>query len=182
MIFSKFSHNCSFILFGCLVWLSVASLLCSSTIASLFQTSLRFSSQQLQHHSSSVISWGFSVDLEVIERQHASLWLLDFLWVPLSAMSHNQLSVGRWGLAVTFMCVELFQTQNTASTLPPTAFSTGYIRVNTKVSHPVPLHNILQASCSFACWMALSNLLRWQVLHAMFTRLLNAVCRALCCR
>ena len=149
-----------------IVLLSVASLLCSSTITSLFQTSLRFSSQQFQHYSSSMIIRGIFCRFEVIERQHASLWLLDFLWVPLSAMSHNQLSVGRWGLAVTFMCVELFQTQNTASTLPPSVFNTGHVRVDTNISHPVPQHNLFHARYCFACWMPLQELLCWQVLYA----------------
>lgn len=44
--------------------------------------------------------------------------------------------------------------------------STGYIRVDTTVSHPVPQHNVLHALCCFACCMPLQELLCWQVLYA----------------
>ena len=143
----------------------------------------RSSFKQFQPHSSSMISWGISVDFEVIERLCTSLWLLDFLWVPLSAMSHNQLCSWEMGFGCHLYVRGVVPSAKHCQHIATYSVQARGTFVLTRLSL-IPFHSIMFFTpfaalrvvclCKSYCAGKFCTLTR--------ISLLNAVCGALCCR
>ena len=98
--------------------------------------------------------WGLSVDLEVIERLHASHWLR--LSVSLSVSDFAQ-PAKHWeiGLGCYLYVRRVVPNAMHYQQIATNSTHRGCCTFTRTTSLPLPLHNLLRASYSFARWMPL---------------------------